>query len=500
MSPLDAVFLHVEDDNNPMHIGSVAVFEGPPPTYGELVRTVAAKLPQVPRYRQRVRFVPFGAGRPVWIDDPHFNILYHVRRTAVPTPGAPEELRNLAGRVFGQRLDRAKPLWELWVVEGVEEGRWALISKVHHCMVDGVSGTDLMTVLFDIEPVPPPTKAPEFVPEPEPSRFRLLADTAIDAVVDPFDRVFGLPIMARANLAGFGLRELRNLAYTAGRFIQPAVNSLNGPIGPHRRWSWASATLEEVKTIRNAFGGTVNDVVLAVVTRGFRDLLLERGEEVEGRVVRSLVPVSVRTEAESGVYNNRVSALFPGLPVGVADPLERLEAIRVQMDGFKDSRQAVAGEVLTHLSGFAPALLLDLAARLAIRYEQRFIQTVTTNVPGPQFPLYVGGRQMVYAYPYVPIAATVRIGIAIFSYLGRLSFGVTADFDTVPDLDVLTAGIEAGLTELVELAGKPMTKAASAPPQRVDADGRRAGAPKRARSSTRVNRSRASSRAGARSS
>lgn len=461
LSPLDATFLYMEDDNNPMHIGSVAVFEGPPPTYGELVRLVASKLALVPRYRQRVRFVPFGLGRPVWIDDPHFNLLYHVRRTGLPSPGGPEELRNLAGRVFGQSLDRSKPLWELWVVEGLQEDRWALISKVHHAIVDGVSGTDLMTVIFDLEPEPPPLRPTEWRPEQEPGSWRLLLDTAVDSVTDPIARLRGLPLLARANLAGIGGSELRNFLYTMGQFLQPATTSLNGPIGPHRRWSWASTTLDEIRAVRKAFGGTVNDVVLTAVTRGFRDLLIERGEDVDGKVVRTLVPVSVRSEDERGTYNNRVSALFPGLPVGVADPLERLEAIRIQMEGFKESRQAVAGDVLINLSGFAAPMLLDLAARLALRFEQSWVQTVTTNVPGPQFPLYVAGRKMTYAYPYVPIAGSVRIGIAIFSYLGGVNFGVTGDFDSVPDIETLTAGIEAGIAELRDAAAAAGEGAAS---------------------------------------
>jgi len=189
------MFLAIEDERNPMHIGNVSVFEGPPPTYGDFVRTVAANLPLVPRYRQRVRFVPMELGRPVWVDDAHFQILYHIRRTAIPQPGSAEELRNLAGRVFAQNLDRGKPLWELWMVEGLEAGRWALISKVHHCMVDGVSGTDLLTVLLDREPKPPPTRAPDWRPAEEPSDLHLLADAAADAILDPFNRVRGLPIV-----------------------------------------------------------------------------------------------------------------------------------------------------------------------------------------------------------------------------------------------------------------------------------------------------------------
>ena len=482
------MFLAVEDERNPMHIGNVSVFEGPAPSYGDLVRTVASNLPLVPRYRQRVRFVPMSLGRPLWVDDGHFQILYHVRRTAVPQPGAAEELRNLAGRVFAQNLDRNKPLWELWMVEGLEDGCWALISKVHHCMVDGVAGTDLLTVLLDRQPQPPPARAPEWHPASEPGGLYVLADTIADAILDPINRVRGLPIVARATLAsGFGmdnLTDLWNFVSCFGTWAQPAAGSLNGPIGPHRRWSWAVSNLEQVREIRGALGGTVNDVVLCAITRGFRDLLLGRGENVTGKVVRTLVPVSVRRESEKGLYNNRVSGYFPGLPVGIEDPLERLTAIKAQMEVFKRSGQAVAGDALTQLSGYAPPMLLSVSARLATRFEQRLVQTVATNVPGPQFPLYAAGRQMLYAYPYVPIAGTVRVAIAIFSYLGGLNFGITGDYDSVPDLEVLTHGIESGMSELLALAGGPRQTTRPAPAKRkarVSSDGQRRRAPRRRR-------------------
>jgi diacylglycerol O-acyltransferase / wax synthase len=456
MSPQDAMFISVEDERNPMHIGTVSVFEGPAPRYGDLVRTVASHLPSLPRYRQRVRFIPMGLGRPVWVDDPHFQILYHIRHTATPPPGSAEDLRNLAGRVFAQNLDRGKPLWELWMVEGLQDGNWALISKVHHCMVDGVSATDLLTVLLDREPQRRPGRAPKWQAAGEPHDLHLLADAVADAITDPIHRLRGVPVVARA-IFGSGLdlhslTDVRNLIGSLGSWTQQTVGSLNGPIGPHRRWSWATASLEEVKEIRASLGGTVNDVVLCAITKGFRDLLRSRGEKLAGKVVRALVPVSVRHPSEKGVYNNRVSGLFPGLPVGLDRPVARLNVIREQMDNFKGSGQAVAGDVLIQMTGFAPPMLLALSLRLALHAQQRLVQTVTTNVPGPQFPLYATGRQMVYAYPYVPIAGSVRIGIAIFSYLGSLKFGVTADYDSVPDIGVLTRGIESGVAELLAVA------------------------------------------------
>jgi WS/DGAT/MGAT family acyltransferase len=480
MSVQDAAFLHIENGNNPMHIGSVAVLEGPAPAYGDLVRLIASKLPLVPRYRQKVRFAPGGVGRPVWVDDSHFQILYHIRRTAVPPPGGRDELRNLAGRVFAQTLDRGKPLWEIWMVEGLHHGRWALISKVHHCMVDGVSATDLLTVMFDAtDAAAVQSAAVEWTPAPEPGTLTLAAHGMVRSVADPLGRLRdisgGIRIAAgpRTRVAE-GVALLRSLAELGKR----SATSLNGPIGPHRRWSWAEASLDDVKTVRHGLGGTVNDVVLAAITAGFRSLLLHRGEDVSNRVVRTLVPVSVRADSERGVYNNRVSGIFPGLPVSITDPGARLNAIAAQLSMLKGSKQAVAGDALVKLAGFAPPMLLAIGARLAARTPQHALQTVTTNVPGPQYPLYVVGRRMVYSYPYVPIMGSVRISIAIFSYCGRLFFGITGDYDTVTDINVLRDGIEEGMRELFAAAGGSPQDAPRARRQRTSRGSRtRAGSP-----------------------
>jgi WS/DGAT/MGAT family acyltransferase len=466
MSALDATFLHLEDANNPLHIGSVAVLEGPPPTYGDLVRLIAAKLPGVPRYRQKVRFALGGVGRPVWVDDPHFQILYHIRRTAVPPPGGRDQLRNLAGRVLAQSLDRGKPLWELWMVEGLEDGRWGLISKVHHCMVDGVSATDLMTLIFDASREGSTAATPShWAAEPEPGVVSVTVQSLARAVTEPIARLRGL----RATLRGMTspsarVGEAARLVRSLRDWARPSATSLNGPIGPHRRWSWAEASLDDVKAVRVALGGTVNDVVLASITAGFRTLLQHRGEDTADRVVRTLVPVSVRDESERGIFTNRVSGLLPGLPVSIADPTERLHAITAQLAGLKESKQAIAGDALVQLAGFAPPMLMALGSRLAARIPQRGIQTVTTNVPGPQFPLYVAGRRMVYSYPYVPIAGSVRIGIAIFSYCGRLLYGITGDYDTVADINVLRDGIEDGMRELLTAAADAAKRQAASGP------------------------------------
>ena len=477
MNPLDASFLHIENDNNPMHIGSVVVFEGPAPAYGDVVRMVAGKLPLIPRYRQKVRMVPLQLGRPVWVEDPHFQILYHIRHTAVPAPGTDEQLRNLAGRVFAQALDRSKPLWEFWIVEGLENGRWALISKVHHAMIDGGSGADLLTVVLDLSPTPSPPVADTWAAGSEPNGIQLLADAVNDGILQPLTRIRGLAAFARSPLpGGIGIRDVGRMLQATSSIVRNRTVDLNGPIGPHRRWSWAKSSIAEIKEIRKGLPGTVNDVVLAAITRGFRDLLLSRGAEVEGRVVRTLVPVSMRQEHERGTLNNRVSGFFPDLPVGVADPVERLDIIRHQLDDLKHSKQAMGADGLIQMSGFAPPVLMALGTRLASRLPQNTVNTVTTNVPGPQVQLYVLGRKMVEAYPFVPIQGNVRISIAIFSYLGGLNFGITGDYDTTADIEVLCRGIEAEIRDLTGISKRRQSLQTPALPARTK---RAAPAPRR---------------------
>jgi diacylglycerol O-acyltransferase / wax synthase len=449
MSVQDAMFLHVENDVTPMHIGGVSIFEGPPPPFAELRSMVEGKLHLTPRYRQKVRFVPLGMGEPVWVDDPHFNIDYHLRHSAVPSPGKDEQLRATAARVFSQHLDRSKPLWEIWMVEGLEDDRWALLSKVHHCMVDGVAATDMMSLMFGESDRA--SNGDGWHADPEPSDLDLIAYSARHRVRDPAAQVrFALraPSEVLRAFAG-GAKAL----LAAAPALRPSTSSLTGPIGPHRVWSWANVSLSDVKAIRSALGGTVNDVVLTLITNGYRALLEHRGEQVRAdRVVRTMVPVSVRAPGEKGEFNNRVSAVFARLPVGMADPAERLADIRSQMDGIKSSKQAVAGDALAQLSGFAPPMLLALGSRVATRSARLNMDTATTNVPGPQVALHTLDRKLLASYPYVPVVGTIRIVVAIFSYDGELYFGVTGDRDHAPDVDVLTAGIEADVESLLARA------------------------------------------------
>ena len=452
MSAIDSSFLHVENANTPMHIGAVSIFAGPPPPLEDLRAMVAGKLDLVPRYRQKVRFVPLAAGAPVWIDDPHFSIDYHLRHSALPAPGGEEQLRQMAGRVFSQHLDRNKPLWELWMVEGLVDGRWALLSKVHHCMVDGVAATDLMSVMFS--DTTERSSARHWAPAPEPSAIDVLLQTlAHHASVSGQQAALRRAARApRETLSRVWETVRATLAASASmRPVDPS--SLIGQVGPHRRWSWASVQLADVKAVRAELGGTVNDVVLTLITNGFRELLRSRGEEVAAdAVVRTMVPVSVRRKGERGVYNNRVSAVFASLPVGLPDAAERLRAIRAEMDGVKESKQAVAGDVLSSLSGYAPPLLLALGSRLVTLSPRLNMHTATTNVPGPQEPVQTLGRRMLESYPFVPVVGSIRIVVAIFSYDGGLYFGVTGDYDGAPDIDVLTRGIARGMDELLAIA------------------------------------------------
>jgi diacylglycerol O-acyltransferase / wax synthase len=460
LNPLDAVFIDAEDEDRHtnMAIASTAVFEGPAPSRKEFLAYIAARLPEVPLYRRKLRTVPFRLGRPVWVEDPDFDLGYHVRFTALPEPGGDQQLAELMARVMSQRLDRDHPLWEYWVIEGLADDRWALISKIHHCMVDGVSSTDLYRVIFDFTPQPAPAPAPaaadDRAVDGEPSSVMLAVQAALDMVMLPGRQALALgravtdPRHTVSQVAGTA-RAIGKMAPS----LRPATgSSLSGQIGAQRRHAVARASLADIKTVKREFGGTVNDVVLAAISGGFRALLLARGEVTEPHEVPSLVPVSLRAAGEENIYENRVSALVANLPVHVEDPVERLAAVRAELESLKESKEALAGEALISLGRYSPYPLASWYVRTLLGLPQREIVTVTTNVPGPQQPLYGMGHRLVEIIPFVPIATTVRIGIAIFSYCGNLTFGVTGDFAANPDLDVLARGIEDGVAELVAAA------------------------------------------------
>jgi diacylglycerol O-acyltransferase len=458
LSGLDASFLALEKGGAHMHVGSVLVLEGDAPPYEELVEQIESRLHLVPRYRQKLAFPPLAQARPVWVDDPHFNAGYHVRHTALPAPAGEEELRRLAGRVFSQQLDRAKPLWEIWLVERVGDGRFALVCKTHHALVDGVSGVDIMTVLFDLEAEPPEREPPPaWYPRPEPSGISLFADALLERASTPVDvaRAAAGAVTAPGGATTQAARTLGGIASMAATGLAGAPASpLNTRIGPHRRFAWVEADLARFKAIKGALGGTVNDVVLAVVAGALRALLERRGRDPGDLELKALVPISIRADTERGALGNKVSAMYAPLPVGIADPLERFRAVHAALGDLKASGQAVGAEALTQLTGFAAPTVLDQAARLQSR--QRFFNLTVTNVPGPQFPLFILGRRLLAFYPKVPLVLNTALGIAIMSYDGRIFFGLLGDYDAMSDIDDLADDVQAAIDELSTAAGVPV--------------------------------------------
>ena len=458
LGSLDAEFLHLEDEVSHMHIAGVCTFADPPPPFDQLVAMIGNRLDKVPRYRQRVRNVPLGLGRPLWVDDPHFNIAYHVRHTALPAPGSDTELHRLMGRLMGQPLDRERPLWETWVVEGLADERWALVTKVHHCMVDGIAGVGLLEQLLDLEPEPSPDPEPrDWKPSPEPGATAKVLDAWVGAIGDA-GRVMGSAAAGLKNPVS-GIRRVgangMGLLRLGGRLRSTPRSAISGSIGPHRRWTHRKADLGDVKAVGRSLGGTVNDVVLAAVTMGYREMLIDAGEDPAEAVVTSLVPVSVRGSDGDGVPDNRVSALLLDLPVDYEEPLECLAEVRTRMEALKGSHMAEAGTMVTDLADLAPPALVESATRAGLlaqhRSAQRSLTTITTNVPGPQFPLYCMGREMLEYLPFVPISYGTRVATAILSYNGTIAFGLTADYDVPVDIDVLGDGIIAGTERLLAL-------------------------------------------------
>jgi diacylglycerol O-acyltransferase len=456
LTGLDASFLHLEDENAHMHVAGVLIFEGDPPDQAEVAAALEGRLHLVPRYRQKLAFVPLNQGRPVWVDDPHFNLDYHVRKTALPEPGSEEQLRNLAGRVFSQRLDRDKPLWEMWIVEGLEGGRFAVLSKTHHALVDGVSGVDIASVLFDTqrEPEAPADPGGKWLAAPAPSRAHLFGNALAERLSEPGEIIRGVRAALRTprRVAVSAYESLVGIGAMAWAGLNAAPHTIyNQPIGPHRRFNWVRMSLDDVKAIKNELGGTVNDVMLTIVAGALGRHLRRRGQETEGLVLKTMVPVSVRADLERGALGNKVTAMMAPLPVGTDDPVEALDLISASMKGLKESGQAVGAQRLTELSGFAPPTVMAQASRVMAR--QRFFNLVVTNVPGPQFPLYLMGREMTDMFPMVPLASGQAVGVAIMSYNGNVNFGLLGDYDLMYDLDELTEDFNESLAELASAAG-----------------------------------------------
>jgi WS/DGAT/MGAT family acyltransferase len=455
LTAMDASFLAQEGPNAHMHIGAVTFFDGPPPGYDELCDHLRSRLHLVPRYRQKLAEMPFEAGRPVWIDDPSFNLEYHARHTALPAPGSEQQLVELTARIFSQRLDRHKPLWEMWLVEGVEGGRFALITKTHHALVDGIGGVDILQVVFDLDPVPRRLEVDgePWEAAPPPSSAQLLAEGAVDVArrgLALAGRALGAALRPQAAV-GVARDAAQGVGEVAWAALNPAPETpFNVEIGPHRRLAWRRFALDDLREVKRAFGSTVNDVLLTVVAGALGDFLRSRGVRTEGLELRALVPVSIRTQDQHGHAGNRLAAMRGPLPVYARDPVVRLRLVKQAMDGLKESKQAVGAEVLARVQSFAPPTILAQASR--INFSTRLFNLLVTNVPGPQIPLYVLGRELQDIIPVAFLPEHHALAVAIISYNGRVELGLLADYDAIPDLETIADACERQLALLVEAA------------------------------------------------
>lgn len=454
LTSIDASFLANESATSHMHIGGLTIFEGPPPSYDDLLAHVSSRLHLVPRYRQKLATPPVETGRPFWVDDPQFNLGYHVRHSALPAPGDEAQLRQMAARVFSQQLDRTKPLWELWLVEGLKKKRFALLSKTHHALVDGISGVDIATVLFDVKPVPESSAEPHtWIPRPEPTTAGLAARGIGSAVRAPLGLARRAADVVSSPSATLGRvqQAAEGLGEVAWEFANPAPEvPLNVPIGPHRRYVWVRGDLAELKRIKSALGGTVNDVILTTVAGALRRWLHSRGIRTEGLELRALVPVSIRADDSHGELGNQIAAVRGPLPVYVEDPVARLRTVREAMDDVKSSKKALGAEMITRFNDFAPPTLLAQASR--INFSTRLFNLIVTNVPGPQFPLYVLGRELLDIFPVAFLPENHALAIAIMSYNGKIDFGLLGDYDSMEDASLIADGIEAEIKQLLAAA------------------------------------------------
>jgi diacylglycerol O-acyltransferase len=452
LSQLDRSFLLLETDSAHMHVAGLQIFQpgslrGPDGAIDSdrVCAYVQSRLHLIPRYRQRIVTTPL-EGHPVWVDDSTFNIRYHVRHTALPRPGSTEQLKSLVGRLVSQQLDRTKPLWEMWVIEGLADGRFAILSKTHHCMIDGISGVDLMNVLMDVEPRETDVEPMPWQPRPEPSALELVAGAIQQRLEMPADILAGF-LRRRGEL----IERTAALVRTLLAGMQAASPTpINGPIGPYRRFGYTSMSLAAVKRVKRALGGTLNDVVLAIVTGAMRRLFQRRRFRLEGAPFRVMAPVSTRSVEQRGALGNRVSSWFVDLPVEDPDPERVLTTIATTTARLKETNHALGAEVLTRVSEWTGGTLLNLGTQLA--KSTLSFHTVVTNVPGPQVPLYLLGARMDEAYPVVPLFVSQGLGIALFSYAARLQWGINADWDLMPDLDFFVQSLEDAFRELEDLA------------------------------------------------
>jgi WS/DGAT/MGAT family acyltransferase len=455
---MDATFLYMERPTAHMHVGSVSVLDPSTKpdgqlTFDDLKAHVLSRLHQVPRFRQKVVFLPLNVGRPMWTDDTHFDIDFHVRRASIPGPGGHKELADFVQRVHSRPLDRTKPLWEMYFIEGLEGGRVAIYTKTHHAMIDGISGVDIASVLFDFTPAPREVEAEPWTPEPEPSTRELIRHWVVDSVTHPVEALAHQAsgaVEAPKAMLGRMRTLLGALQNQIGSGMAPA-SPFNVPIGPNRRFSFTDVPVADAKAVKNALGGTVNDVILTLVAGALRRLLLARGESTMNLSLRAMVPVSTRDESQKMALGNRVSMFFVDLPIGDMDPPDRLSLISAATRHFKDTGQALGAASLVGMTRWAPPTLHALAARVTAR--QRFANLVVTNVPGPQVPLYLLGARLEGMYPLMNLTETMALMVAITSLSGNMGFGFTGDWDAVPDIDDLPGHLQASMSDLKKAAG-----------------------------------------------
>jgi WS/DGAT/MGAT family acyltransferase len=459
-----------------MHIGGVLLFDGPPPAFDDYLDHVRGRLHLVPRYRQKLATPPLETGRPLWVDDPSFNLEYHVRHAALPAPGNEGQLFQLAGRIASQRLDRSKPLWESWLVEGLDNDGFALIFKTHHSLVDGVSGVDLATVLLDLAPTPTPPAAElePWRPHTEPSTSELIVAGVRGAVNTAAELV--VRALGAATRPATSLGLLRDAAEGVGEIVWAGLNPapqtpLNVEIGPHRRYAVVRQELAQYKEIKDTLGGTVNDVILTVVSGALARWLRSRGIRTEGLEMRALVPVSVRTQGQRHSLGNQLTAMRGPLPVYIKDPVARLRYVSRAMDGLKESKQAVGAATLSRVNNLAPPTVLAQASRL--NFSTRLFNLLVTNIPGPQFPLYLLGSKLQSLFPLAFLPDNHALAIAIMSYDGGIDYGLLGDYDALPDIAVIAHGIDESVHELLDAArGKAKRPSAQVTNSEPGPDGR----------------------------
>ncbi len=459
LSAQDASFLVFEKGNVHMHIAATQIYEAGALQsetggidFSAIKRSIEAVLHLIPRYRQKLDWIPL-AGMPVWVDDRDFNLDYHVRHSALPRPGGMDQLKRLSARIMAHPLDRARPLWEMWIVEGLEGDRFAMIAKMHHCMLDGQSGVDLAQILMSANPQRRiPHDVPTYIARPAPSGAELVRHEAIRRALLPFKAIRGFQQFRRESedLRREMAIRMRAVGELMGWAVRsPSETPLNGSIGPHRRFDWLTLPLDAVKKVRKALGCTVNDVVLTTVSGAVREFLIRRRVRPDGVDFRVSAPVSVRQDDERTALGNRVSAWIIRLPVAEEDPLERLAALHRMTQELKESRQALGVEMMMAMAELSPGALLSLGARAA----SGPINMIVTNVPGPQFPLYFLGAKLLQSFPQVPLLPNTGLGVAIFSYDGQMCWGFNADYALVPDLVNFRKGVEAAFWQLSEAAG-----------------------------------------------